>query len=93
MRDLTIDDFAHRIGKAFAVEAGGGSLPLTLAQAQELPLSGRPGGSFRLEFGGPAQPILPQAIYPFRIDGEQHDIFIVPIGPKADGMRYEAIFF
>jgi len=92
MRLLTIDDFSSRVGKAFEVEIPGGRLPLTLDAAQELPSMGRTGGSFRLEFYGPHQPVLPQAIYPFHITGERLELFIVPIGQDLKGVKYEAIF-
>lgn len=92
LRVLTIDDFSRRVGEPFEVEVQGGRLPLTLEAAQELPSMGRTGGSFRLEFLGPHQPGLPQAIYPFHITGERLEIFIVPIGQDMRGTRYEAIF-
>jgi len=92
MRLLTHDDFAARVGKAFEVEVQGGRLPLTLDSAQELPSMGRQGGTFRLEFVGPHQPVLPQATYPFTITGERFDIFIVPVGQDVRGTRYEALF-
>ena len=93
MRELTIGDFAPRKGRALKVNAGGHVLELVLAEVQELPASGRNGGSFRLEFHGPPQPILPQAIYRFDLGGEGGDIFIVPVGQTPQAMRYEAIFF
>ena len=68
-------------------------LELVLAAAQELPARLRDGGGFRLEFLGPLQPMLGQGIFRFLIGAEPHEIFIVPLGPAADRMRYEAIFF
>ena len=48
---------------------------------------------FALLFHGPAAPILPQAMYRFEHPAlPPLDIFIVPIGPEGDAMRYEAIF-
>jgi hypothetical protein len=93
MRTLALDDFSGATGEAFAVDAGEGSFELTLEAAEPLRPSGREGGSFRLEFRGPREPVLPQAIYPFRRDDETFDIFIVPIAQDAAGTRYEAIFF
>lgn len=92
MRNLVLDDFIRRVGKRFEVEAQGGKLPLTLDATQELPSLGRQGGSFRLEFVGPHQPVLPQAIYPMTNGGERMEIFIVPINQDNRGVRYEAIF-
>lgn len=93
MRELTLKDFAGHLGESHTVKAGGASFPLRLEQAQDLPGSGRAGGSFRLEFRGPFEPVLPQAIYEFRRGGEAFEIFIVAIGRDAEGTRYEAIFF
>ena len=56
------------------------------------PGSSRSAGSFRLEFRGPCDPILPQAIYHFRREAEFADIFIVPVGQDARGTLYEALF-
>lgn len=92
-RGLRWEDFAGRAGTSYTVAAGGAALQLRLDKAQELSDSGREGGSFRLEFVGPAEPILPQAIYRFAgPDGEQ-EIFMVPIARTNDGARYEAIFY
>lgn len=92
MRELTVADFNDRIGQDFSADVEDGQLPLTLDGVQELPSMGRQGGAFRLEFLGPHQPILPQAIYPLHIAEERMEIFIVPIGQEPGGVRYEAIF-
>ena len=92
-RELTIDDFARKRGQAFPVEYDGGRIDLVLAHAQELPASGRQGGSFRLEFHGPAQPMLLQGTYAFLLGSGRSGIFIVPVGTTATAVRYEAIFF
>lgn len=92
MQLTTFDDFRRHIGKPYDVEVQGGRVAMTLAAAQELPSLGRQGGSFRLEFIGPLQPLLPQAVYPFNGSGQRHEIFIVPIGQEQRGIRYEAIF-
>ena len=92
MQFTTFDDFRRHIGKPYEVEVQGGRIPMKLDAAQELPSLGRQGGSFRLEFIGPLQPLLPQAIYPFHGGGQRHEIFIVPIGQEQRGTRYEAIF-
>ena len=92
MGDPSIEDFAGRVGETFSIDSGEAGLALTLETAQPLPDGVRAAGSFRLVFRGPAEPALPQAIYPFAYDGEVFDIFIVPIARDADGMLYEAIF-
>src|SRR4051812_36588677 len=46
---------------------------------------------FNLIFVGPLDRVLPQATYQFvHPQLGDLDIFIVPIGPGAEGMRYEA---
>jgi hypothetical protein len=49
--------------------------------------------AFSALFRGPIRPVLPQRIY--RLTNETLgtlELFLVPIGPDADGMRYEAVF-
>jgi hypothetical protein len=48
---------------------------------------------FSIVLRGPGDVVLPQRIY--RVEHEEMgtlDLFLVPIGPDARGMRYEAIF-
>lgn len=90
MGDLTVSDFAE--GQEYAVAVDGETVTLSLGRVQVLEQAMRAGGGFRLEFLGPADPILPQAIYPFAGQGETKDIFIVPVGRDAQATRYEAIF-
>lgn len=93
-RQLTLADFEPLVGTPFVIDTEMGQQQLVLAQAQELPHAAREGGGFRLEFAGPSNPRLPQAIYAFPLDGAAHDIFIVPIGINPAGaIRYEAVFF
>jgi hypothetical protein len=93
MRALTWDEFAHAAGTVYQVPCGDERFELTLDRAEEVPSAGREGGSFRLEFLGPFEPILPQAIYPFCHGEDAMDIFIVPIGRTSAGTRYEAVFY
>ncbi|HEY5713679.1 MAG TPA: hypothetical protein VIT38_17415 [Allosphingosinicella sp.] len=92
-RQITIADFSDRFGKAFDVQVAGHQLSLTLHACQELPGAKRAGGAFRLEFLGPVNPQLGQGVFVFRIDSDQYEIFIVPVGPTPQGMKYEAIFY
>jgi hypothetical protein len=93
MRFLTFDDFGGRIGTTYDVLVNGGTIPLRLEEAQPRPDVGRQGGSFRLVFRGPLNPVLPQAIYPFRRGTDVCEIFVVPIEQKPAGIGYEAVFF
>lgn len=92
--------FTACVGSRFrvtAVPAGiapGGLHDLELAEAKELPK--REGGAaepFVLLFRGAHDASLPQGTYPLEhATLGAHEIFIVPLGPDADGYRYEAIF-
>lgn len=90
---LRLRDFEGRTGSPFAIAFQGEAWQLVLMAARELPGSPREEGGFRLEFRGPPEPRLPQAIYAFEIDGVAHDIFLVPTGFAIDGLLYEAVFF
>ncbi|NYT40311.1 hypothetical protein HZY97_06055 [Sphingomonas sp. R-74633] len=91
---LTLADFEPHVGADFVVATQSGGVELNLTQATALPQSVREQGGFRLEFAGPAQPVLGQGIFGFPVEGVLHEIFIVPIGTGAEGrVRYEAIFF
>lgn len=48
---------------------------------------------FSVVFSGPSEPVLPQGIH--TVEHEQLgtlELFLVPIGPGEEGMRYEAVF-
>lgn len=92
-RQMVESDFSGRVGKTFVVHVSGHNVPLLLDAFQPLPGSQRQGGAFRLEFVGPLNPALGQGVFPFLIGTDQYNIFIVPIGREARGMRYEAVFF
>ena len=94
MRALSWDEFAGAEGTTYQVASENQpGVEMTLEKAVELPSGGRAAGSFRLEFRGPVEPVLPQAIYQFRRGDACHDIFIVPIGRDDGGTRYEAVFY
>ena len=49
--------------------------------------------AFSLIFRGPCEPVLPQRIYPLASETlGALELFLVPIGPDKEGMRYEAVF-
>jgi hypothetical protein len=91
--DMAFSHFSGRVGRAFDVPVRGHRLQLVLDAAQDLPGSPRPGGAFRLEFVGPPDPVLDQGIFPFEIDEDRFEIFVVAIGRDLKGVRYEAVFF
>ena len=97
---LTHDDFAGRVGDRFALSVpDGSSLAVELVEVTESAELGGVGPDgqvrhqFSLVFRGPPEPAMAQSIY--QLDHEdlgELELFLVPIGPDADGMRYEAIF-
>lgn len=94
MRRLLWEEFAEAAETVYRVEGEGSpGVEMTFENAVELPSSGREGGSFRLEFRGPFEPILPQGIYEFHGGEEPAEIFIVPVGRQDSGTLYEAVFY
>ena len=88
---LTVEVFEPHVGGAFAVADAG--VELVLREAS--PVGEWPGGRrpFRLEFRGPADPLLVQQIHRLEHAGlGALEIFVVPIGRDAGGATYEAIF-
>jgi hypothetical protein len=102
LEKLTHESFAPHVGTEFALRLGpADSLPLTLIEARAVgsapPRPGPDGNRrrqpFSLLFRGPRQPVLPQRIYPIEHAAMGTlELFIVPIGPDAAGLRYEAVF-
>jgi hypothetical protein len=90
--DLSLAQFESFVGEPHEIVFADGSLPVVLEKAEGLPRSIREAGAFRLEWRGPAEPLLGQAIYRFRRGEEQFDMFIVPVGKDERGALYEAIF-
>ena len=96
---LTYDDFFARSGERFEVHLDGTDLALVLLTAE---LGSEPGGpgpdgqerrQFSVIFEGPPTPVLPQATYTLAHPAlDALELFLVPLGPGAGGMRYEAAF-
>ncbi len=91
---LTAEDFGPYVGQCFALgeEAQSASLELiNVTRSRVIASQSRPG--FSLVFRGAPEPMLPQGTHPvvhpkLGVLG----IFLVPIGPDVQGMRYEAVF-
>jgi hypothetical protein len=96
LETFTASTFEPLVGETFHMHVEGDPVPvdLVLTDATELPMaSARPGRApFSVVFRGPA------AIYPQRTYQLEHprlgpfELFLVPIGTDADGVRYEAVF-
>jgi hypothetical protein len=102
LEDLTRESFAAHLGSVCRIHLGPArALEMELLEATALGGDARASAGdrparrepFSVVFRGPRAPILPQRIYRMEHDqmGEL-DLFIVPIGPDAEGLRYEAVF-
>lgn len=89
---LTLGDFSDFQGARFSMQVDGGSLEMVLEKAEPLRLSARPGGSFRLAFRGPREPLCPQGIYLLESSALAAEIFLVPVAQDDASTLYEAIF-
>ena len=96
LEKLTPADFAKCLNEAFDLRLESATLALELITVDELGTDAPGGGRqqpFSLIFRGPEEPILPQRIYALEhATMGRLDIFLVPIGPDQDGMRYQAVF-
>ncbi|MEZ0578981.1 hypothetical protein [Nocardioides sp. MH1] len=103
---FTYDDFADRTGEQFVARppeddsaAETPRVPLVLAEATLLGEAGAPSADgaerqqFSLLFRGPADLQLLQGLWLLEHDGlGELALFLVPLGPDAEGPRYEAAF-
>jgi hypothetical protein len=100
LETLTVETFQPRVGERFRIRPSANTdIPAELIEARPLGAAGRaPGPSarrvpFSLSFRTPRVHVLPQRIYEVVHDElGSYEIFLVPIGPDAEGMVYEAIF-
>jgi ribosomal protein S18 acetylase RimI-like enzyme len=89
------DEWKPLVGREFDLNlhAVDGLPTLRLDRFQQSAIYDR---SFTLYFHGPSDPFLQQGIYPLRLkdvaDEQEWLIFLVPIGPEAGCMCYEAVF-
>ena len=96
LESLDVTSFAGRIGEPFHIVMDDATMLTTrLMEVTPAVTPARAHGRtpFSLVFRSPPGAPLPQRIY--RIHHDELgalDLFLVPIGPDADGMRYEAVF-
>ena len=94
---LTRGLFDRHVRSKFHVEAGETAVVCELIECRRLlesqPLEDGQREPFSLLFRGPSAPVLPQQVYSVRHDElGAIEMFLVPIGPDKQGMRYEAIY-
>jgi hypothetical protein len=101
LEKLTHDDFLKWLHQKYEIHHNGATLEVELTECRTLPYPGRKDAErapFAVIFRGPLQPVLEQRIYKLeckKLEGSSADpleIFIVPVGRDAVGMRYEAVF-
>jgi hypothetical protein len=104
LETFTTETFAGRVGETFRL-LGDGRPPVdtTLAEVTVLGdsatgslVEGRTGGrrqAFSLVFHAPRGVLVPQRIHAMEHDTlGAFELFLVPLGPEGDAMRYEAVF-
>jgi hypothetical protein len=88
--------FSGLLHQTFLMRVGGSAVPVELIEVRDLGARASEGGTldnYALLFRAQDKSHVPQGIY-----GIEHqaigllELFLVPIGPDAAGMRYEAIF-
>lgn len=92
MRAYLHSEFDARSGRDFTLDGVEGGT-FRLSRVVKLTHSNREGGGFRIEFEGPSEPLLPQAIYTIREGGEAFELFLVAVARSpGGGVTYEAVF-
>ena len=99
LEKLKSADFVPYLHQPFHIHSGSvPPFPAELIEVAELGSAKEQSGSakrraFSVVFRGPPKTNLPQAIYTVRHEKMGTlELFLVPIGPDSQGMRYEAIF-
>ena len=97
LESLTLETCAPLLGQGFLLHPGVGAAPreLSLLEASSL---GNPRPGVREPFSLIFVDATPQSVLPQQIYLLEHaalgklELFLVPIGPGASGMQYQAIF-
>ncbi|MEM7300997.1 MAG: hypothetical protein AAF468_07930 [Pseudomonadota bacterium] len=90
---LTADRFEPHIDSQFQIDVDGVMLHVSLAEIERKGGGTREGGSFSLVFTTANDVHFEQGTYAVSNDAfGDVTLFLVPIGPFADGMGYEAVF-
>ncbi len=93
---LTSQDFSTYLNQPFRIQVESGEpLEATLIEVTELGADDQdtPRRAFSIIFRTAKEIVLPQRIY--RVEHAALgalDMFLVPVGPDSEGMRYEAVF-
>ncbi|HZN15160.1 MAG TPA: hypothetical protein VFB78_12880 [Acidimicrobiales bacterium] len=95
LESLTVEDFRPRVGDTYRlVPAVGDAVEAVLVSVEErgeAPPDHR--APFTLDFRAPATTTLEQGTYQVEHpDAGTLELFLVPIGPDAEGTLYQAVF-
>ena len=94
--ELSLALFEPLLGQTFQISDGDNTLAATLIEAttlREAQGAGRLSRQFSLVWRGPADARIEQRIYTVSHPAlPPLDLFLVCLGPDAQGMRYEAVF-
>ena len=91
---LTLAGFQRYVNTSFIFSVGRQSvtMPLSKVTNERLATAKGPGESFSLLFAGPAS-AFGQGTYPVQHDAfGKFSMFVVPVGRRADGQDYQAVF-
>ncbi len=95
IESFTSDLFSGRTGEVFRIRLDAArSIDARLVGVEERARHAHAGRTpFTLLFRGPTDAVLPQRIYPMEHpELGAFELFLVTVGPDAEGMRYEAVF-
>ena len=93
LENLTKESFDSHLGSSFRLHAEDSIVEVRLVECRSLSETDRKREPFSIVFRAPMETGLPQNTY--RLEHDEMgslDLFIVPIGPDSEGMRYEAVF-
>ena len=93
LENLNSKILREHLHTAFQIHApGDSSLTVELFEVTDLNTAPQL-EQFSVIFHGPKTPVLPQGTYPLEHAAlGRFDLFLVPIGPAGDAMRYQASF-
>ena len=97
LEEFEIGTFAPRLGETFRIQAADApAAEMTLIEATALgegTASETQRAPFSLVFRGSRDRVFPQQICRVQHDAiGEFELFLVPIGPDQEGMRFEAVF-
>ena len=94
LETLTRDDLAPYLNQKFQLSNEDHPIfEVEMIEAEEMPGTASQRKPFSVIFLAPAEPLLEQAIYSLsHQEIGPLDLFLVPLGPFREGMKYEAVF-